>query len=161
MSSKIDLDGAKEAIKIQLLSDEFADILIGIFEEKEEEAPTEVLNVVHTVLKWSPQNFPNIQMGPARATNQNPESSGWLDLIYEFTVYVELTDTDEERLDKWLSRYVRAIQDFYAGRPNLLVEQKSCAIWTGDEDYSPLINQGDGKPFIQAAAVTFFLRMQR
>jgi hypothetical protein len=157
----VDLEGAKDAIKTQLLSHEFADTLIGIFEEKQEEAPTEIFNEVYTVLKWSPQNYPNAQMGPARGVNRNPEGYGMCDLEYEFTVYVEVTDTDEERLQRIVERYVRAVQDFYKVRPNLLVEQINCSLWTGDEDYSPLINQGDGKPFIQAGAVTFFLRMQR
>lgn len=156
-----DLEGAKDAIKVQLLSDEFAAVVIAIFEEKQQEAPAEVVNEVYTVLKWAPQNFPNAQLGPARGFNKNPDGNGLVDLEYEITLYWELTDSDEERLGRLTERYVRATQDFYASRPNLLVEQTNCSIWTGDEDYSPLINQGDGKPFIQAAAVTLFLRMAR
>lgn len=157
----VDLEAAKDAIKAQLLSSGFADVLLGIFEEKQEDAPSEVVTEVYTTLKWAPQNFPNVQLGTARGVNQNPDHNGWLDLEYEMALYWELTDSDEERLQRFLERYVRATQDFYKDRPNLLVEQASCVIWTGDEDYSPLINQGDGKPFIQAAAVTLFLRMQR
>ncbi len=157
----VDIEGAKDAIAIQLQSAEFANVILGIWEEKGEEAPTEIVNEVYTALKWAPQNFPNAQMGPARGVNQNPESHGWIDLQYEFALYWELTHSDEEMLQRWVERYVRATQDFYKGRPNLLIEQASCAIWTGEEDYSPLINQGDGRPFIQAAAVTLFLRMQR
>lgn len=157
----VDLEGAKDAIKVQLLSDEFADTVLGIFEEKGEEGPTEIVNEVYTALLWAPQNFPNAQMGEPRGVNQAPDSVGYIDLEYEMALFWELTGSDEQLLKRHLERYVRATQDFYKKRPNLLVEQASCAIWTGDEDYSPLINQGDGKPFIQAAAVTLFLRMQR
>jgi hypothetical protein len=158
---RADIEAAKDAIKIQLLSKEFADILIAIYEEKLEEAPQEIFNEIYTVLKWAPQNFPHVQMGPARGVNQNEESLGWLDLEYEFSLYVMATHTDEEQLQRSLERLVRAMQDFYKARPSLLVEQSNCPIWTGDEDYSPLINQGDGRPFIQAASLTIFIRMQR
>jgi len=157
----VDLEAAKEAMKLKLQSSEFADILTTIYEEKQEEVPDVVSNEIYTVLKWAPQNFPNFQMGPARGTNMNPESVGYLDIQYEFTLYIEATHTDEETLQKILERLVRTSQDYFKSYPSLLVEQRSCAIWTGDEDYSPLINQGDGRPFIQAAALTIFIRMQR
>ncbi len=161
MAVKPDIEGAKKAISAQLLSNDFAAVLLAIYEEKDEEAPVEIFAEGYTTLRWAPQNFPNFQMGPARGVNQNSESVGYLDIQYEFPLFVEVTNTDEQKLDDALSRMVRALQDFYAPRPNLLVEGKNISIWTGDEDYSPLINQGDGRPFIQAAAVTIFLRMQR
>jgi hypothetical protein len=157
----VDLEAAKEAIKLKLQTSEFADIFAAIYEEKQEEVPDVVFNEIYTVLKWAPQNFPNFQMGPARGVNMNTESVGYLDLQYEFTLYIEETHTDEESLQKRIERLVRTTQDYFKTFPNLLVEQRSCAIWTGDEDYSPLINQGDGRPFIQAAAITIFIRMQR
>jgi hypothetical protein len=157
----VDIEAARDAIKVQLQSEEFANFLIGIYEEKQEEAPADIFNEIYTVLKWAPQNFPNVQMGPARGVNVNEESLGWLDLEYEFSLYVMDTHTDEEQLQRHLERLVRAMQDFYKARPSLLVEQASCPIWTGDEDYSPLINQGDGRPFIMAASLTIFIRMQR
>jgi hypothetical protein len=158
---RADIEAARDAIKVQLQSKEFADILIAIYEEKLEEAPQEIFNEIYTVLKWAPQNFPNCQMGPARGLNREEESLGWLDIEYEFSLYVMNTHTDEEHLQRTLERLVRAMQDFYKAKPSLLVEQSSCPIWTGDEDYSPLINQGDGRPFIQAASLTIFIRMQR
>ncbi len=157
----VDLEGAKEAIKTQLLGHEFAEVLMGVFEEKQEDPPEGLVREVYTVVKWTPQNYPNAQLGEPRGVNRAMEHNGWLDLEYEFALYWMLTDTDEERLQRYIERYVRATQDFYKVRPNLLVEQAECAIWTGEEDYSPLINQGDGRPFIQAAALTLFVRMQR
>lgn len=156
-----DIEAAKDAIKLQLQSQEFANLLVNLYEEKQEEAPQDVFNEIYTVLKWAPQNFPNVQMGPARGINRNEDSTGWLDLEYEFSLYVMATHTDEEQLQRILERFVRTMQDFYKSKPSLLVEQESCPIWTGDEDYSPLINQGDGRPFIQAASLTIFIRMQR
>jgi hypothetical protein len=157
----VDIEAARDAIRLQLQSAEFANILIAIYEEKQEEAPQDIFAEIYTVLKWAPQNFPNVQMGPARGVNREVESLGWLDIEYEFSLYMMDVHTDEEHLQRRLERLVRAMQDFYKARPNLLVEQASCPIWTGDEDYSPLINQGDGRPFIAAASLTIFIRMQR
>ena len=157
------LEKAKAAIKTQLLSSEFQDILIAVYEDEGDDEPgsDEFPKEVHTVLKWAPQQFPNAQMGPPRGRNESPEAIGYLDITYDFLLYWEVTHTEEERIDIMIQRLVRATQDFYKDRANLLVEAANCSIWTGDEDYSPLINQGDGKPFIQAASLNLFVRMSR
>jgi hypothetical protein len=155
-----DLELAFQAIQTQLLSEEFKDVLTAIYDEKEDEQPPQFPAEVYTTIKWAPQNFPNAQLGPPRGRNNSQEAM-FLDITYETTLFWEVTGTDEERIFTQLSRLVRATQDFYVPRPNLQVEGSSVQIWTGDEDYSPLINQGDGKPFIQAAAVVLFIRLQR
>lgn len=155
-----DLEQAFLAIKEQLLSEEFKDILTAVYDEKGDDAPPQFPAEVYANLKWAPQAFPNAQLAPPRGRNNNPEGQ-YLDITYESTVFWETTGTDEERIIVELQRLIRATQDFYKARPTLQVEGAGIQVWTGDEDYSPLINQGDGKPFIQAAALTLFLRLQR
>lgn len=155
-----DLEEAFEAIKEQLLSEAFKDVLTGIYDEKGDDVPPQFPAEVYTNLMWAPQNFPNAQLAPPHGRNNSLEST-FIDITYETTLFWEATGTDQERIFVELLRLVRATQDFYKARPTLQVEGTGVQVWTGDEDYSPLINQGDGKPFIQAAAITLFLRLQR
>ena len=155
-----DAEAVRTALQSALKSAQFLAVLQGIFTEKadldsfEEARPKEI----YRAEKFAPQDYPCGEIAIGRGVKNNPEGRGH-DVTFNGVIYWHVDGTEEERLEDLLSRFVRATQDYFEDKPNLLPYLGMCAVWTGDEDYSPLTQHKN--VLIKSAAVAVFVRTQR
>ena len=157
----VDRESIRLGLKAALESDEFKSVVSNIYAEKNDLENVAFLNEVYPCLKWAPQTFPCAEIGIPRGTNSN-NTSVYVDYTYAVSLYVHDNGSDEERLEQVIERFVRAMQDFFVSRPNLLPFVAECSITVGDEDYSPLTRVTEySMPFIKSGMLELFIGVRR
>ena len=152
----MDLEGLRNALVADLRSSEFNGFLDAIWLEKGDPGNALYFAEVNRSVRWAPQQFPCAEIFATRGSRRNPDGA-YHDIIYEALIYVHVIGNDEETVEDHTNRLIRGIQDFYVVRPHVL----GCAAYLGDDDYSPLISQGDGRPYVKSGAQSLFVRIQR
>lgn len=158
----LDREAVRNAIATDLRGQEFGQILTAIWLEKGFRREEVVFPVeIHPAVKWQPQQFPCAEVSVTLGRINNPDRRD-LDYTYQVTVFWHANHSDELLLEDHLDRLVRATQDLYRARPNLLPTLPGAVVWLGDDDTSPLMRWGEeNRPFIKSMAQELYVRIFR
>ncbi len=159
---KADTEWVRKGLADIFKSESFMVLLESVYEEHSD------YDVKHTAevycsTTWSPSIFPCVELVPVRARRPDSDRDNYnIYSTIEIDCYYHIQGADEELLQTWVERYMRAVEDFFIANPSALFPSVSGAmITTGDVDYSPLTRFGDTEPFLKSGLISIFVRVTR